>query len=107
MTQTGTEPDGCADLLKALADPTRLAVVRRLLEGPRHVNELNAGIDVDQSLLSHHLKVLRDAGVVSARRDGRAVLYRITEDFAGRKRRGEIDLGCCRLNFDAAPSKTA
>lgn len=89
----------CAELLKRLADPTRLAVVRLLLDGPRHVNELNAELDVEQSLLSHHLRVLRGAGLVESERDGKAVLYRLSPAVASRRRGQEIDLGCCRLSF--------
>ena len=52
---------GCADTLKALGDATRLQVLQALLAGPLHVNDLMEKIDVEQSLLSHHLKVLREA----------------------------------------------
>ncbi len=93
--------DGCVAKLKVLADDTRLAVVRQLLKGPQHVNAMNATIDVDQSLLSHHLRVLRDAGVVESRRDGKAVLYRLSDAvLADRCSDESIDLGCCRLSFD-------
>ena len=92
--------DQCASLLKILADETRLSVVRQLMQGPMHVNELNHAIGADQSLLSHHLKVLRDGGIVEARRDGKAVLYRLSPNFESRKRGDVIDLGCCKLSFD-------
>lgn len=66
----------CVRKLKVLADTTRLGVLEILMEGPRHVGELNAVLGVEQSLLSHHLKVLRKEGFVEAMRDGKAVLYR-------------------------------
>ncbi len=77
MSATSTPLASCAALLKAIADDTRLAVVRQLLEGARHVGELNEELQVEQSLLSHHLKVLREMGIVEAQRDGKAVLYRL------------------------------
>ena len=91
----------CAKLLRLLAEPTRLSVVQRLLLGPHHVGELNSGVGVEQSLLSHHLRVLRDAGLVEAVRDGRSVLYRLSPTVAPRGNGREIDLGCCRLVFDS------
>lgn len=89
----------CAQKLKALSDPTRLAVLQLLLERPRHVGELNEVLDLDQSLLSHHLRTLRDAGLVEGIRDGKAVLYRLMPGVEGAAAGKELDLGCCRLSF--------
>ena len=87
-------------VLRVLADETRLGVVRSLLEGPRHVYEMQEALDIDQSLLSHHLRVLRDARIVESERDGKAVLYRLAPDVEVQRRGEMIDLGCCRLVFD-------
>jgi ArsR family transcriptional regulator len=67
----------CANVLKVLADETRMAVVEMLMDRPRHVGEMLDELSVEQSLLSHHLRILRDAGFVVAHRDGKAVLYRL------------------------------
>jgi ArsR family transcriptional regulator len=91
----------CADLLKVLADETRLAVVRQLLDEPKHVNEINAPLQLEQSLLSHHLRILREAGLVRAERDGKAVLYSLAPEFRGDTRGEAIDLGCCQISFDS------
>ncbi len=90
----------CASLLKVLADDTRLNVVRQLMDGPRHVGELNATIPIDQSLLSHHLKILRDAGIVVAHRDGKAVLYSLAPSVESLRKGRSINLGCCNISFD-------
>jgi len=90
----------CAQLLKVLADETRLAVMERLLEGPMHVGEINETLGVEQSLLSHHLKVLREAGMVTAERDGKQVLYALAKSVQGKRRGRAIDLGCCLISFD-------
>lgn len=96
---TGEEPS-CAEMLKVLADETRLAVVRVLMLGPRHVFEINASVGVEQTLLSHHLKVLRQASIVTSERDGKAVLYSLAPGVTARRRGSAIDLGCCRLVFE-------
>jgi len=91
---------GCADRLKVLADETRLAVVRQLMDGPKHVGAINEPLGLEQNRLSHHLKVLREAGLVEAERDGKAVLYRLAPGVKVQRRREAIDLGCCLLAFD-------
>lgn len=96
MTQ---QADNCSAMLKALADETRLAVVRQLMAGPQQVGEINATLQIEQSLLSHHLRVLRDAGLVNAERVGKGVVYRLSEGALGRTSENSIDLGCCRLSF--------
>ena len=95
-----TSEVSCAGLLKVLADDTRLEVVRLLMERPQHVSELNESLGVEQSLFSHHLKVLREAGIVEAQRDGKAVLYRLAPGVEGRRSGKAIDLGCCRISFE-------
>jgi len=99
-THSLVQADDCSTLLKLLADETRLNVVQQLMAGPKHVNELNENLGIEQSLLSHHLKVLRDGGIVEARRDGKAMLYRLAPKVESRRAGQAIDLGCCRLSFD-------
>lgn len=102
MDPSETVPSGdtpnCAERLKALADETRLSVVRHLMKGACHVGEIQLALGIEQSLLSHHLRSLRDAGIVQASRDGKAVLYRLTPDLE-RSKAGVVDLGCCHISF--------
>jgi ArsR family transcriptional regulator len=86
-----------------LGDPTRFAVVELLLAGPRYVNELQAALGIEQSLLSHHLRVLRDAGIVDSVVDGKRRLY---SNSGACTRRG-IDLGCCRISFPSQGAQVA
>jgi ArsR family transcriptional regulator len=62
-------------LFHALSDPTRLGILERLCDGERCVCDLMDSLDAAQSRLSFHLKVLKDAGLVTDRRDGRWVYY--------------------------------
>jgi DNA-binding transcriptional ArsR family regulator len=64
----------------ALADPTRRAVFERLREGPRPVGDIARGLPVSRPAVSQHLRVLKDAGLVTERRDGTRRLYRIDPD---------------------------
>ena len=107
-TQTASRAGGqgnlgagyCARWLRVLADETRLAVVQELLGGPRHVGEINTHLHVEQSLLSHHLQVLRRAGLVVAERDGKAVRYRLAPEIHPGATADTIQLGCCLISFD-------
>lgn len=67
-----------ARLLKALANEKRLQLLCLLVGGEQNVGELNARLDLSQSALSQHLAVLRNDGLVQARRDGQAVLYSLS-----------------------------
>lgn len=69
-----------AELFHALSDETRLAIVEMLRGGERCVCELQDELGAAQSRLSFHLRVLREAGVVEDRRDGRWAYYRIVPD---------------------------
>jgi ArsR family transcriptional regulator len=71
---------------KALADPTRVAIVNRLAQGECCVCDLNAAFDLSQPTISHHLKVLRDAGLVAATRRGTWMHYRLEEEAVARLR---------------------
>src|SRR3954469_6929515 len=69
-----------AQLFHALSDPIRLDVVRLLLGGERCVCELMDELELAQSRLSWHLKTLSDAGIITARRDGRWNYYTLSAD---------------------------
>src|ERR671913_2034446 len=72
-----------APLFHALSDGTRLAVLEMLRGGERCVCDLQGALDAAQSRLSFHLKVLRDAGLVTDRKQGRWSYYALnTERFA-------------------------
>lgn len=60
---------------KALADPTRVRVLTALRGGERCVCELSDALDVTQSTLSTHLQVIREAGLVRTRKEGKWVYY--------------------------------
>ncbi|WP_315727838.1 MULTISPECIES: metalloregulator ArsR/SmtB family transcription factor [unclassified Bradyrhizobium] len=65
-------------VMKSLADPTRRAVFERIArEGEVAATGLVEGSEVSQPAISHHLKALRDAGLVTERREGRHVHYRV------------------------------
>ncbi len=73
IDEVSGEEVSCASLLKVLADPTRLAVVEQLLNGPMHVGQINESLGVEPTLLSHHLRILRDANLVTSQREGKHV----------------------------------
>jgi ArsR family transcriptional regulator, zinc-responsive transcriptional repressor len=79
---------GAVDLLKALASAVRLATIVELGQGPRCVHELQnsletSGRTVSQPLLSQHLKVLREAGLVTTTRRGTEVTYQLADAHVG------------------------
>jgi DNA-binding transcriptional ArsR family regulator len=63
--------------LTALGDPTRRAIFEQLRSGPHSVGELAESLPVSRPAVSQHLRVLREAGLVSDRKDGTRRLYRL------------------------------
>jgi ArsR family transcriptional regulator len=92
-------PSFCAQQLKILADPNRFAILKILLDGSKHVWELNAELALEQSLLSHHLKILRQHGLVKSQREGKAVLYSLAPGVRIPSGQG-LNLKCCILSFE-------
>ena len=63
--------------IEALADPTRRAILERLLGGPLAVKDIASGLPVSRPAVSQHLGVLKRAGLVNERRQGTSRLYRL------------------------------
>jgi ArsR family transcriptional regulator len=73
--------ESLAARFRALADPTRVAIVSRLASTDECcVCDLNAAFDLSQPTISHHLKVLREAGLVEATRRGTWAFYRVVPE---------------------------
>ena len=69
-----------AQALQALGDPTRRAVLEELRHGPRAVGEIASGLPVSRPAVSQHLRVLKEAGLVTERQNGTRRLYRVDPD---------------------------
>ena len=79
-------------LLKMMSEPNRLRIFSLLTEGERCVCDIEASMQLSQNLVSHHLGVLREAGFIRARRDGRWVYYSVNKETLG-----EVYPVLCRL----------
>jgi DNA-binding transcriptional ArsR family regulator len=74
-------------VLKALGDPNRLRIFAELMRGDTCNNELRDNLGLPSNLLSHHLRILSKAGLVTSRRDvidGRWIYYTVNRETAGR-----------------------
>jgi ArsR family transcriptional regulator len=79
-TRTPTDLARATELFHALSDQTRLSILKRLRLGERCVCDLTDALDAAQSRLSFHLKVLKEAGLVTDRREGRWMYYTLNVD---------------------------
>lgn len=73
------DPTSEIDIFKAVADPSRLRILKLLREGELCVCEIMTALKIRQSSTSHHLSVLKDAGLVKERRDGKWSYYRLSD----------------------------
>ena len=105
-TRIRTDNERAARLFHALSDGTRLSILQRLRFGERCVCDLTDALDAAQSRLSFHLKVLKDAGLVADRREGRWMYYTLNaealtepadlvEELATAPSPSERKNGCC------------
>jgi DNA-binding transcriptional ArsR family regulator len=72
-----------ADLMQALATPSRVRILGRLHGGACSVNELADAVGMEASAVSHQLRLLRHLGFVVGRREGRQVIYDLHDDHVG------------------------
>lgn len=70
---------GIADYLKVLGSPIRIGILRAIGHGEACVCHLEATLKKRQAYISQHLMVLRDAGILETRRDGKYIYYRVSE----------------------------
>jgi DNA-binding transcriptional ArsR family regulator len=73
--------------MDALGDSTRRAIFEQLRRGPRAVGEIAGELPVSRPAVSQHLRVLKEAGLVTERRDGTRRLYRLDPDGLAQVRR--------------------
>ncbi len=79
-TQTPRDVSQALRVFRALGDETRLRLVELLRDGEQCVCDLTAELDVGQSLLSFHLKTLKEVGLITDRREGRWVYYSLNPE---------------------------
>ncbi|HYV39408.1 MAG TPA: metalloregulator ArsR/SmtB family transcription factor [Gemmataceae bacterium] len=109
MSDKASEPiedrlqsDNCARALRALANAERLKLVQCLQQRPHTVTELTERLESNITKVSHHLSVLRHAGLVHDDKQGKFVVYSLDAEIFrsdGGKALDVMDLGCCRVDL--------
>ncbi|QJW95342.1 ArsR/SmtB family transcription factor [Frigoriglobus tundricola] len=104
MAKDPLEPKRCAKLLSALAAPERLKIVRFLADGKHTVTEIVAMLRIQAVNVSHHLMVLKHAGLIRGTKRGRFVDYSLKpgvleEAVQAGIPREALNLGCCKLEL--------
>jgi DNA-binding transcriptional ArsR family regulator len=72
-----------SDVFRAIADPTRRAILDRLRSGPVPVNDIASGFDQSRPAISRHLKILRESSLVAEEKRGRERFYRLRPEPLG------------------------
>ena len=91
-----------AELFATLSDPARLSILHCLRTGPRSVGEIQRTCRLKQANTSKHLRVLREASLVSPQRDGTTVRYVISEPLIF----GLCDLACGKKQSDGKKTRS-
>jgi DNA-binding transcriptional ArsR family regulator len=92
----------CVPWLKALADETRFAIMRSLIARPHSVGDVAKELGLTHYNASKHLRILREAGLISQTVQGRVHEYTVAPDFRRRLATDKtcLDLGCCSFEFE-------
>jgi DNA-binding transcriptional ArsR family regulator len=98
---------GNEELLAALSDRNRRRIIALLDEKERTVGELVAALRLRQPLVSHHLKVLREIGLVDSRKEGRHRIYRVASATVSRRLRALEQAADAVLQAAAPPAASA
>jgi len=100
---TPLSSDRCAVLLRALGDPDRLRIIEQLRQHPYAVSKLAIKLRLEVANVSHHLGVLKKAGLVLAKRDGKQIIYELPANVLQDDAEDcqHLNLGCCRLEIPA------
>jgi DNA-binding transcriptional ArsR family regulator len=96
------QSDYCAQKLRLLADPERLLILQALRHGPKNVSQITDATNQKIANVSHHLKVLREGGIVESKREGRYVHYHLAPNVYIPAESGSaefLDIGCCRIEI--------
>jgi DNA-binding transcriptional ArsR family regulator len=89
-------------MLRLLADPERLLIIQLLRDGPQNVSEIAARTKQKLANVSHHLKTLREGGIVESQREGKFIRYSLIAGAYVEAPSGKVDhldIGCCRLEI--------
>jgi ArsR family transcriptional regulator, lead/cadmium/zinc/bismuth-responsive transcriptional repressor len=76
---TADQTSGLAEMFRLLGEPSRLSIVASCLDGPLSVGEITSRLGLSQSLVSHHLRLLRAARLLKAGRRGKQIFYSIPD----------------------------
>lgn len=86
-----------------MADPARLRIVQCLRSGEKHVSEIAELMGDDVVKVSHHLRILAQAGILSDKKQGRFVYYQLLPSIYQAATSGDdgehLDFGCCRVEL--------
>ncbi len=92
----------CAGILKAMADETRLLILKGLFKGEKCGTEIAKELNLPQPHIAHHLGILKNANLVESWREGQKVYYRLhpaVRESIQQNKEMTINLGCCKMSF--------
>jgi len=92
-----------SNVFKALSDPTRRKVLELLRQGPKTAGELAEQFDVSKPTMSAHFAVLREADLVDATRNGKAIIYRLKMSVLEDALMGFAEVFGMKMELESAP----
>lgn len=92
----------CASILKVLAEPFRLKILKCLQAGPMTVTDVATLLEIEIANASHHLRALKNARLANSHREGKHIYYALNKDYLAKAKLSSVtrlEFGCCRFEF--------
>jgi len=102
MSEKCSGPSECAETLKAIAEESRIKILRLLLANEKSVTNIARELNMKQYHVSRHLVILKKAGLVQSTREGKSVKYTVNPSihrYFDKNSVGTLDIGCCMVSF--------
>ena len=90
----------CIDQLKVLSDKSRFRILQLLSKKPMNASEILDSLTVSQTLLSHHLRILKIAELIEGEKKGQFIIYKLSSKNKRPKSANSLNLGCCEIRFN-------
>ncbi len=91
----------CISKLKVLSDKSRFQILQLLSKKSMNATEILGLLTISQTLLSHHLRILKTSGLIEGEKKGQFIIYKLSSKNKPPKAANTLNLGCCEIKFNA------
>lgn len=99
MAYASSKVNSSVQRFRLLSDENKLRIIKILFQGPSNVTHLAEKLELQQSLVSHHLRRLKDGGIVANYREGKEIYYHLIDGIKGKTLQETLEFDCCQIKL--------